>query len=151
MHNKPQTIFEFVGIATLDYLELYRKFTYSQQESFSLNHIAYLELGEKKLDYSEVESLHQLYKTNFQKFIEYNIHDVELVDRIDAKMQLIDMALALAYDAKVNYNDVFTQVRMWDTLIHNDLMEQNIIVPQNVHTSKYSQLAHPMSPFGNVM
>jgi DNA polymerase elongation subunit (family B) len=140
-HNKPQTIFEFVGIATLDYLELYRKFTYSQQESFSLNHIAYLELGEKKLDYSEVESLHQLYKTNFQKFIEYNIHDVELVDRIDAKMQLIDMALALAYDAKVNYNDVFTQVRMWDTLIHNDLIEQNIIVPQNVHTSKDSQFA----------
>ena len=141
MHNKPQTIFEFVGIATLDYLELYRKFTYSQQESFSLNHIAYLELGEKKLDYSEVESLHQLYKTNFQKFIEYNIHDVDLVDRIDAKMQLIDMALALAYDAKVNYNDVFTQVRMWDTLIHNDLIEQNIVVPQNVHTSKDTQFA----------
>ena len=140
-HNKPQTIFEFVGIATLDYLELYRKFTYSQQESFSLNHIAYLELGEKKLDYSEVESLHQLYVTNFQKFIEYNIRDVELVDRIDAKMQLIDMALALAYDAKVNYTDVFTQVRMWDTLIHNDLIEKNIVVPQNVHTSKDSQFA----------
>jgi DNA polymerase elongation subunit (family B) len=139
--NKPQTMFEFVGIATLDYLELYRKFTYSQQESFSLNHIAYLELGEKKLDYSEVESLHQLYKTNFQKFIEYNIHDVELVDRIDAKMQLIDMALALAYDAKVNYNDVFTQVRMWDTLIHNDLIEKNIVVPQNAHTAKDSQFA----------
>ena len=141
IHNKPQTAFELVGIATLDYLELYKKFTYSQQESFSLNHIAYLELGEKKLDYSEVESLHQLYKTNFQKFIEYNIHDVDLVDRIDAKMQLIDMALALAYDAKVNYNDVFTQVRMWDTLIHNDLMEQNIVVPQNVHTSKDAQFA----------
>jgi DNA polymerase elongation subunit (family B) len=141
IHNKPQTVFELVGIATLDYLELYKKFTYSQQESFSLNHIAYLELGEKKLDYSEVESLHQLYKTNFQKFIEYNIHDVDLVDRIDAKMQLIDMALALAYDAKVNYNDVFTQVRMWDTLIHNDLIEQNIVVPQNVHTSKDTQFA----------
>ena len=139
--NKPQTLFEFVGIATLDYLELYRKFTYSQQESFSLNHIAYLELGEKKLDYSEVESLHQLYKTNFQKFIEYNIHDVELVDRIDAKMQLIDMALALAYDAKVNYTDVFTQVRMWDTLIHNELIGRKIVVPQNAHTSKDSQFA----------
>ena len=138
---KKETIYELSGIATLDYLELYKKFTYSQQESFSLNHIAYVELSEKKLDYSEVESLHQLYKTNFQKFIEYNIHDVELVDRIDAKMQLIDMALALAYDAKVNYNDVFTQVRMWDTLIHNDLMEQNIVVPQNVHTSKDSQFA----------
>ena len=141
IHNKQQVAFDLVGIAILDYIELYKKFTYSQQESFSLNHIAYLELGEKKLDYSEVESLHQLYKTNFQKFIEYNIHDVELVDRIDAKMQLIDMALALAYDAKVNYTDVFTQVRMWDTLIHNELIEQNIVVPQNVHTAKDEQYA----------
>ena len=141
IHNKQQVAFDLVGIAILDYIELYKKFTYSQQESFSLNHISYLELGEKKLDYSEVESLHQLYKTNFQKFIEYNIHDVELVDRIDAKMQLIDMALALAYDAKVNYTDVFTQVRMWDTLIHNELIEQNIIVPQNVHTAKDEQYA----------
>ena len=141
IHNKQQTAFDLVGIAILDYIELYKKFTYSQQESFSLNHIAYLELGEKKLDYSEVESLHQLYKTNFQKFIEYNIHDVELVDRIDDKMQLIDMALALAYDAKVNYTDVFTQVRMWDTLIHNELIEQRIIVPQNVSTPKDEQYA----------
>ena len=141
IHNKQQTAFDLVGIAILDYIELYKKFTYSQQESFSLNHISYLELGEKKLDYSEVESLHQLYKTNFQKFIEYNIHDVELVDRIDAKMQLIDMALALAYDAKVNYTDVFTQVRMWDTLIHNELIEQRIVVPQNVHTAKDEQYA----------
>jgi len=141
IHNKQQVAFDLVGIAILDYIELYKKFTYSQQESFSLNHIAYLELGEKKLDYSEVESLHQLYKTNFQKFIEYNIHDVELVDRIDAKMQLIDMALALAYDAKVNYTDVFTQVRMWDTLIHNELIEQNIVVPQNVRTPKDEQYA----------
>jgi len=141
IHNKQQVAFDLVGIAILDYIELYKKFTYSQQESFSLNHISYLELGEKKLDYSEVESLHQLYRTNFQKFIEYNIHDVELVDRIDAKMQLIDMALALAYDAKVNYTDVFTQVRMWDTLIHNELIEQNIIVPQNVRTPKDEQYA----------
>jgi DNA polymerase elongation subunit (family B) len=141
IHNKQQVAFDLIGIAILDYIELYKKFTYSQQESFSLNHIAYLELGEKKLDYSEVESLHQLYRTNFQKFIEYNIHDVELVDRIDAKMQLIDMALALAYDAKVNYTDVFTQVRMWDTLIHNELIEQNIVVPQNVRTPKDEQYA----------
>ena len=141
IHNKQQVAFDLVGIAILDYIELYKKFTYSQQESFKLDHIAFLELGEKKLDYSEVESLHQLYKTNFQKFIEYNIHDVELVDRIDDKMQLIDMALALAYDAKVNYTDVFTQVRMWDTLIHNELIEQNIVVPQNVRTPKDEQYA----------
>ena len=139
--NREQVAYELVGITVLDYLELYKKFTYSQQESFRLDHIAFIELGERKLDYSEVENLHQLYKTNFQKFIEYNIHDVELVDRIDNKMQLIDMALALAYDAKVNYGDVFTQVRMWDTLIHNELLERGIVVPQNVITPKNAQYA----------
>jgi len=133
--------YELTGIATLDYLELYKKFTYAQHESFSLNHISFVELGEKKLDYSEVENLHQLYRTNFQKFIEYNIHDVELVDRIDAKMKLIDMALALAYDAKVNYEDVFSQVRMWDVLIHNELMDRGVVVPQKVKTIKSEQYA----------
>jgi DNA polymerase elongation subunit (family B) len=133
--------YELVGISTLDYLELYKKFTYAQHESFSLNHISFVELGEKKLDYSEVESLHQLYRTNFQKFIEYNIRDVELVDRIDAKMKLIDMALALAYDAKVNYEDVFSQVRMWDVLIHNELIDRGVVVPQKVKTIKREQYA----------
>jgi DNA polymerase elongation subunit (family B) len=141
IHNKQQTAFDLVGIAVLDYIELYKKFTYSQQESFRLDHIAFVELGERKLDYSEVENLHQLYRTNFQKFIEYNIHDVELVDRLDDKMKLIEMALALAYDAKVNYTDVFTQVRMWDTLIHNHLIEKNIVVPQNETSSKDAQYA----------
>ena len=141
IHNKQQVAFDLVGICILDYLELYKKFTYSQQESFKLDHIAFIELGERKLDYSEVENLHQLYRTNFQKFIEYNIHDVELVDRIDDKMKLIDMALALAYDAKVNYTDVFTQVRMWDTLIHNHLIDKNIVVPQNETSQKDAQYA----------
>ena len=139
--GKSQTVFELTGIATLDYLEMYKKFTYSQQEAYRLDHIANVELGEKKLDYSEYESLHQLYKLNHQKFIEYNIKDVELVDRLEDKMKLIEMVLALAYDAKVNITDVFTQVRMWDTLIHNHLMDKKIVVPQKVNTSKDAQYA----------
>jgi len=141
IHNKQQTAFDLVGIAILDYLELYKKFTYSQQENYRLDTIANIELGEQKLDYSEYETLHQLYKQDYQKFIEYNIKDVELVDRLEDKMKLIEMALALAYDAKVNMTDVFTQVRMWDTLIHNHLIEKNIVVPQNVTTSKDAQYA----------
>jgi DNA polymerase elongation subunit (family B) len=125
-----------VGIAILDYLELYKKFTYSQQASYRLDHIAYIELGDKKLDYSEHETLHQLYKNNYQKFIEYNIKDVELVDRLDEKMKFIDMVLALAYDAKVNMTDVFTQVRMWDTLTHNALWKKGVVVPQKKFSSK---------------
>jgi len=130
IHNRQQTAFDLVGISILDYLELYKKFTYTQQESFRLDHIAYVELGERKLDYSEFENLHQLYKHDYQTFIDYNIKDVDLVDRIDNKMKLIDMVLALAYDAKVNLTDVFTQVRMWDTLTHNYLLRKNIAVPQ---------------------
>ena len=75
----------------------------------------------------EVENLHQLHKLDYQKFIDYNIKDVELVDQIEDKMKLIEMALAIAYDAKVNYNDTFTQVTMWDVLIHNYLMSKNIV------------------------
>ncbi len=141
IHNKQQTAFDLVGIAILDYLELYKKFTYTQQENYRLDTIASIELGEQKLDYSEYESLHQLYKLDYQKFIEYNIKDVELVDRLDEKMKFIDMVLALAYDAKVNLTDVFTQVRMWDTLIHNHLIAKNIVVPQNVRTPKDEQYA----------
>lgn len=136
IHNKQQVAFDLVGISILDYLELYKKFTYSQQESFRLDHIGFVELGEKKLDYSEFESLHQLYKLDYQKFIDYNIKDVHLVDRLDDKMKFIDMVLALAYDAKVNLTDVFTQVRMWDTLTHNHLIKQNIVVPQKKTSHK---------------
>ena len=117
------------GISVLDYLQLYRKFTYSDTESYSLNHIAHLELGEKKIDYSEYESLFDLYKHDFQKFIEYNIHDVTLVSKLDDKMKLIDQVLAIAYDAKVDYIDTLKTVRMWDMIIHNYLIDSNIVVP----------------------
>jgi DNA polymerase elongation subunit (family B) len=128
-HGKELTTYELNGVATLDYLDIYRKFTYSQQESYRLDHIAHVELGENKLDYSEFENLHQLYRLDYQKFIDYNIKDVDLVDRLDQKMKFIEMIYALSYDAKVNINDVFAQVRMWDVLIHNYLMDRNIVVP----------------------
>lgn len=118
-----------VGTSILDYLEMYKKFTYTQQESYKLDHIADVELGEKKLDYSEYGTLQNFYERDYQKFIEYNIHDVELVDRLDNKMKFIDMVLALAYSAKVNYQDTFTQVRMWDTLIFNRLKRDDIVLP----------------------
>lgn len=132
---------DLYGIASLDYLDLYKKFTYTQQESYRLDHIAFVELGERKLDYSEFENLHQLYKYDYQKFIEYNIKDVELVSKLEDKMKLIEMAFALAYDAKVNYPDVFTQVRMWDCLTHNYLMTRGIVVPQKTKNTKDEQYA----------
>jgi len=139
--NRTQFEVELVGMTILDYLELYKKFTYSQQESYRLDHIAHVELGENKLDYSEVETLHQLYKLDYEKFIDYNIKDVELVNKLEDKMKLIDMALAIAYDAKVNYRDVFTQVRMWDVLIHNWLYDRNIAIPPKTNKEKNAQYA----------
>lgn len=129
-----------VGIALLDYMQMYRKFTFTMQESYRLDHIAHIELGERKLDYSEYESLFDLYKKNYQLFIEYNIKDVDLVDRLDEKLKLIEQVFAIAYDAKVNYQDTFTSVRMWDVIIHNYLLNQRIVVPQLRLTEKERQI-----------
>lgn len=133
--NKMHCVYELGGISTLDYLEMYRKYS-PKTENYKLNTIAHIELGEKKLDYSEHESLFGLYKKDFQKFIEYNIKDVQLVDAIDQKLQYISMVCAIAYDAKVNFTDVFTQVRMWDTIVFNFLKKRNIVLPQKFTKSK---------------
>ena len=122
--------YEIVGISTLDYMEAYKKFTYTQQESYSLNNIASVELNEKKLDYSEQESLHGLYKNDYQKFVEYNIKDVELVGRLDDKMKLLELMAAISYDGHVNLNDAYTSVRIWDVMIHNHLLKNKIVIPQ---------------------
>ena len=117
---------DIIGITILDYLGLYRKFTYSQQESYSLDNIGFVEVGEQKLDYSEYESLNELYKNDYQKFLDYNVKDVLLVEKIDDKMRLIEQAVTIAMDAGVNIIDAMTSVRMWDVIIHNFLMQKNL-------------------------
>ena len=129
------------GVSQLDYLNLYKKFTYKTQESYRLDHIASVELGQQKLDHSEFDTFKDFYTKGWQKFIEYNIKDVELVDRLEDKMKLIELALTMAYDAKANYADVFSQVRMWDTIIYNYLKKKNIVIPPNVKSDKDSKYA----------
>ena len=128
--GKENQSYDPVGISVLDYYQLYRKFTFGNQESYKLDYIAQIELGEKKIDYSEYGNLLDLYKNNYQKVIEYNIKDVELVEKLDDKMKFIELVLAFAYDAKVNYGDTMTTVRPWDVIIHNYLLERNIVIPQ---------------------
>lgn len=128
--DKENKTYSIVGISSLDYFQLYRKFSFGNQESYKLDFISMVELGEKKIDYSEYGNLLDLYKNNYQKFIEYNIHDCVLVDRLDDKLKFIEQVMALAYDAKVNYTDTMTTVRVWDTIIHNYLLDQNIVIPQ---------------------
>ena len=126
--GKTQTYFRLHGIAQLDYLQLYQKFTIKNQESYKLDHIGEVELGEKKDD-NPYDTFKEWYQNDIQSFIDYNIQDVELVDKLEDRLQLIELAITMAYNAKVNYEDVFSQVRMWDTIIYNELLKTNTIVP----------------------
>ena len=139
MGGREMQAYEIYGVEILDYLQMYRKFTYVNQESYRLDHIAFVELGESKLDYSEQGSLHLLYKNDYQKFIEYNIKDVELVERLEGKLKLLEMVISLAYLCKVNYGNTFGQVRMWDTLIYNNLLRKNIVIPPKTRSHKSSE------------
>jgi len=133
--------YDIGGVSQLDYLDLYKKFTYKAQESYRLDYIAKVELGQKKLDHSEFDTFKDFYTKGWQKFVEYNIIDVELVDRLEDKMKLIELALTMAYDAKVNYEDVFYQVRMCDTIIYNYLKRRNIVIPPKERSDKSEKYA----------
>ena len=128
-YGKKDQVFDILGVENVDYLQLYHKFTYSRQESYRLDHIAFVELGERK-DENPYETFRQWYTEDYQSFIDYNITDVELVDRIDDKMKLIDLILTMTYEAKVNISDAFTSVKYWDVLIYNHLLKKKIVIPQ---------------------
>tara|TARA_B110000879_G_scaffold57416_1_gene80814 strand:+ start:8282 stop:10798 length:2517 start_codon:yes stop_codon:yes gene_type:complete len=130
MQRKQQS-FEIGGIEHLDYIELFKKFgfSYGPQETYRLDHIAHTVLGEKKLSYEEHGDLFSLYKFDYQKFIDYNIKDVELVDRIEDKMALITLAMTMGYKGGVNYGDTFGTTAIWDTIIYRDLYANKIAIP----------------------
>jgi DNA polymerase elongation subunit (family B) len=133
--GRKHQLYEIQGVAHLDYFDLYRKFTYSSQESYRLDHIAFVELGEKK-DGNPYETFRDWYTKDYQSFLEYNIMDVELVDKLEDKMKLIELCLTMAYDAKVNYMDVLGSTKYWDVLIYNYLIKKKIAIPQKVPKSK---------------
>ena len=139
--GRKQISYDIGGVTQLDYLNLYKKFTYKAQESYRLDYIASVELGQKKLDHSEFDTFKDFYTKGWQKFVEYNIIDVELVDRLEDKMKLIELAIVMAYDAKANYADVFSQVRMWDTIIYNYLKKRNVVIPPKEQTDKDAKYA----------
>ena len=138
LKGRQQTFYQIGGIASLDYIELYKWYAPGgkSQESYRLDNIANVELGESKISYDEFDNLHQLYKLNYQKFIDYNIKDVELIVKLENKLKLLELALTLAYDTKCNYEDVFAQTRMWDSLIYSYLLEKKIVVPPKVIKEK---------------
>ena len=139
INGKPNQEYILEGIEQLDYLEVFRKFTYNtlgQQESYRLDHIAHVVLGERKLSYEEHGNLYTLYKEDYEKFIDYNIRDVELVHLIDQKLDLISLVLTMAYRGGVNYNDTLGTTSIWDSIIYRMLNKQRIAVPAKVEKPK---------------
>ena len=137
--DRENMVYDFGGITILDYYDLYRKFTFVTRESYKLQYIATVELGEGKDDYSDVGTLTQLYQTDFQRFMEYNIQDTRLILKLEDKLHLIEQAQALAYSARCNFGDVFSQVRMWDGIIYNYLRAKKIAVPPKSRYEKNDQ------------
>jgi DNA polymerase elongation subunit (family B) len=127
------------GIAILDYIDLYKKFTFTPQESYRLDFIASQELGEGKVSYGEHASLTEFYRNDFARFVEYNIRDVNLVVRLEDKLRLIELSQGLAYSARGNFGDVFTQVRMWDSIIYNYLRTKRVTIPPKDRNKKDDQ------------
>ena len=136
INGRPNNIFDIAGITTLDFMELYKKFTYVNRESYRLDHIAFVELGQKKLDHSEFNTFKEFYDGNWKKFVDYNIVDVELVDRLEDKLRLIELVMTMAFDAKVNFVDPMGQVKLWDTIIYNYLKKKHIVIPQKQSSDK---------------
>ena len=127
MNDKVLTAYEIAGVSQLDYLDLYKKFTYTAQESYKLDHICRVELGVGKLE-NNYDTFKDFYTKDWDRFVKYNIVDVERVSQLEDKMKLIELALTMAYDAKCNFNDVFSAVRIWDCTLYNHLWDQNIVV-----------------------
>ena len=133
--------YEMMGIQQLDYYDLFRKFGYSygQQESFRLDHIAFVVLGEKKLSYEEHGNLQNLYNADHQLYIDYNLKDVQLIDKLEEKMGLITLAMTMAYRGGVNYSETFGTTSIWDSIIYRLLFREKVAVPPKVvkHKEKY--------------
>ena len=130
---------DILGVAILDYIDLYKKFTYSAQESYKLDYIAKVELGKQKLE-NPYDTFREFYTNDWQKFVEYNVVDTELVDQLEDKMRLIELIITMAYDAKCNYADVFSAVRTWDCLIYNHLWNKNVVVHQRDESRRGRQI-----------
>lgn len=138
-HGKTYVEYTIYGLAVNDMLALYKNYTFKLQERYSLDYIAYVELGEKKLDYSEYGNLDGLYANDYNKFINYNIRDVKLVRRLDDKKRFISLALSICFLAKIRHDDHFFQTRVWDAMIYNRLKRENVVMPPMRNMDKDDQ------------
>lgn len=129
-NNRLEFDITIAGIAILDYIDLYKKYIFVKQESYALGHVAQEELGHTKVDHSQYTSFNEFWRKDWNLFTEYNVVDTLLVKQLDDKLQLINLVLTIAYEAKINFEDVSSPIRTWDAIIHNHCLAQNIVIPQ---------------------
>lgn len=127
--NKTQEAFEIYGVNIIDYLPFFKKYAGIGVENNKLDTVAKEVLNESKLDHEEYDTFADFYTKNWNLFVEYNIVDTVLIDKLEKKLRLIQLAVTLAMDAKVNPEDTLSQGRMWDAIIYNHLLAKNIIIP----------------------
>ncbi len=129
--GKVQSSYNISGVAVIDYMDAFKKFgyKYGPQESYKLDHIANVVLGEKKLDYSEYGGLTELYEQNPQLYLDYNLKDTQLIERMEEETSLLALVMTVAYGGGVNYNDAFGTVGIWESIIYRKLMKDKIVPP----------------------
>ena len=129
--GKVNSTYSIMGVAVIDYMDCFKKFgyKYGPQESYKLDHIAYVVLGEKKIDYSEYGSLTGLWEENPQLYLDYNLKDTQLIARLEEETGLLALVMTVAYDGGVNYGDAFGTVGIWEATIYRKLMKDKIVPP----------------------
>ncbi len=119
--------YKIAGVSVLDYLALYKRFTFSERPSYRLDAISEYELGEKKVSYEG--TLNDLYDNDLQTFVEYNLQDVKLVKKLDDKLDFIGIARGLAHLGHIPYENVFMSSRYLEGAILVYLRKNNIVAP----------------------
>jgi len=126
-YNEHKQRVKIAGVSCLDYLALYKKFTFTEQSSYRLDYIGQTEVGMGKIEYDG--TLNDLYKNDIQKFIEYNLVDVKIVKAIDDKFKLIDLAMAIAHVGHIPYEDVYFSSRYLEGALLTYLKKINVVAP----------------------
>ena len=125
--GKTSETFDLMGRVHMDYLELYRKYTYEERHTYRLDAIGELEVGENKTVYEG--TLDQLYNNDFKKFIEYNRQDVALLDKLDKKLRFLDLANEIAHDNTVLLQTTMGAVAVTEQAIINESHAKGLQVP----------------------
>jgi len=126
-YGKSAETYDLVGRVHLDSLELYRKYTYEERHTYRLDAIGEIEVGENKVPYEG--TLDQLYNNDFRKFIEYNIQDTALLDKLDKKLRFIDLSNELAHANTVLLQTTMGAVAVTEQAIVNEAHNRGLQVP----------------------